>query len=239
MGTNTVGFSYAYDYKFSRYWSATGGIRATYCYRTLDYNKLIFGDQIGRGSSTSLQPVIPEKVSFVDFSAGLLVFSSKKWFGISINHLNKPNQAFLESNANLPRKGSIHGGINIPLEKGGDGRVSQKPYITVASQYRFQQEFDQVDIGLYYKKPYYFIGMWYRGIPLFKAYKPGYSNHDAIAFLIGGSYKQLNIGYSYDITISKLTQVSGGSHEISLNYQFINPKKPKKHRTKIVPCPKF
>ena len=240
LGTNTVGFSYAYDYKFSRYWSATGGLRASYGYRTLDFNKLLFGDQIGRGASTSLQTPVPERVNFLDLSAGFLVFSSKKWIGVSFNHLNKPNQAYLNEKANLPIKGSLHGGINIPLEKGGgEGRISDKPAIVVASMYRFQKDFDQVDLGFYYKKPNYFVGVWYRGLPLFKAYKPGYSNHDAVAFLIGGSYKQVNIGYSYDITISKLTMISGGSHEISLNYQFSNPKKPKKHRTKIVPCPKF
>lgn len=239
LGTNTIGFSYAYDYKFSRYWSATGGLRASYCYRTLDFNRLVFGDQIGRGSQTSLQTPIPEKVNFLDFSAGLLIFSTKKWIGLSVNHLNKPDQAYLNETAHLPVKGSIHGGINIPLEKSGDGRISNKPYITVASQYRFQKDFDQLDVGFYYKKPFYFVGIWYRGLPMFKAYKPGYSNHDAIAFLIGASYKQINVGYSYDITISKLTMVSGGSHEISLNYLFTNPKKPKKHRTKMVPCPKF
>ena len=57
--------------------------------------------------------------------------------------------------------------------------------------------------------------------------------------MVGFIYKDLTIGYSFDITISKLTMVSGGSHEISLNYQFYNPKKAKHHRTKIIPCAKF
>ncbi|PIX32487.1 MAG: hypothetical protein COZ59_13785, partial [Bacteroidetes bacterium CG_4_8_14_3_um_filter_31_14] len=106
-------------------------------------------------------------------------------------------------------------------------------------QYRFQKEFDQGDIGLYYKKTNFFVGAWYRGLPLLKSYKPGYSNHDAVALIAGFIYKDLTIGYSFDITFSKLTMVSGGSHEISLNYQFYNPKKAKHHRTKIIPCAKF
>jgi len=57
--------------------------------------------------------------------------------------------------------------------------------------------------------------------------------------MVGFIYKDLTIGYSFDITFSKLTMVSGGSHEISLNYQFYNPKKAKHHRTKIIPCAKF
>jgi len=239
LGTNTVGFSYAYDYKIDRNWSASLGIRGSYGYRTLDFTRLLFGDEIGRGATTSIQTPTPDKISFLDFSSGLLVFSQKQWIGFTLNHMNQPNESFLGEDAKLPIKGSVHGGANIPLEKNGDGRITDKPYITVAGQYRFQKKFDQVDVGLYYNKPLYFIGLWYRGIPLLKAYKPGYPNNDAFAILIGARYKQINVGYSYDITISKLTMVSGGSHEISLNYQFSNPKKPKKHRTKIVPCPKF
>lgn len=239
LGTNTIGFNYAYDYKINRKWSVALGIRSSYGYRALDFDKLLFSDEIARGASASLQTPTPDKVKFLDFSTGLLVFSQKQWAGFALNHINKPNESFLGDDANMPIKGSLHGGANIPLEKSGDGRITDKPYITVAGQYRFEKKFDQVDIGLYYNKPLVFIGMWYRGIPIFKKYKKGYSNNDAISFLIGARYKQLNIGYSYDITISKLTMVSGGSHEISLNYLFTNPKKPKKHRTKIVPCPKF
>lgn len=48
---------------------------------------------------------------------------------------------------------------------------------------------------------------------------------------------QLRIGYSYDVTISKLTVKSGGAHELSLIYEW--PQKPKNRRHRVVPCPKF
>jgi type IX secretion system PorP/SprF family membrane protein len=240
LGNNTVGLNYAYDYKFTRVWSASIGVRATYGYRSLDFNRLVFGDQISRAASTSIQTPTPDKINYMDFATGALLFSKTQWVGITLNHINRPNESFLSKSAPLPIKGSVHGGYNFPLNgQSGEGRKNEKPSITVAFQYRFQKEFDQADLGVYYKRPYVFIGVWYRGIPGFKAYKKGYSNHDAVAIMVGGIYKDLIIGYSYDITISKLTMVSGGSHEISLNYQFINPKKPKHHRTKIIPCPKF
>ncbi len=239
LSNNTIGANYAYDYKFSRFWSASIGIRASYGYRSLDFSRLLFGDQISRGASTSIQTPTPEKVKYFDFSTGILVFSEKQWMGLSLNHINQPNESFLNQYSNLPIKGSFHGGANIPLESGGDGRKSDKATLTIAFQYRFQKEFDQGDIGLYYKKTNIFFGAWYRGIPIFKSYKPGYSNHDAVALMAGFIYKELIIGYSFDITVSKLTMASGGSHEISLNYQFYNPKKAKHHRTKIIPCPKF
>ena len=36
---------------------------------------------------------------------------------------------------------------------------------------------------------------------------------------------KLSIGYSYDITTSNLKKYAKGSHEISICYQFIKPKK--------------
>ena len=80
--------------------------------------------------------------------------------------------------------------------------------------------------------------MWYRGLPGFKSYLPGYANNDAMAFLVGMQAPKLNIGYSYDITISKLTNLTKGAHEITLSFQICAIKqKPTKRLT--VSCPKF
>ena len=37
--------------------------------------------------------------------------------------------------------------------------------------------------------------------------------------------EKLSIGYSFDITTSKMQSYSKGSHEIAICYQFIKPKK--------------
>lgn len=241
LSNNMFAVNYAYDYKIHRYWTVSMGMRAGYCWRSLDFNRLLFGDQIARSSSTSLQAPFYEKVSFLDMSAGIMVFSSLEWIGFTMNHLNRPDQSFLDKDAPIPLKGSVHGGINIPIGKsGGEGRMDEKPVVTLAFQYRFQNKFDQFDLGLYLKQPQFFTGIWYRGLPGFKAYKPGYPNHDCLALMAGYIYKKnLTIGYSYDITISYLTTASGGAHEISLTYNISNPKKPKQPRNKIIPCPKI
>ena len=237
LSTNSVGVNYAFDYKFSQYWSAAIGIGASYRYRALDYSKLVFGDQLLRDASSSVQTPIPESIHFFDFSSGIIVFSSKTWIGFSLNHLTRPDQSFLPKYSSLPIKGSIHGGRNIYLGKAGSGKFSLKPYFMIAANYRFQEKFDQFDIGLYLKQPKYFVGIWYRGIPGLKHYEPGYANNDAMSVLLGGVYKHFTVSYSYDITISRLAGVSGGSHEISITYYIVNPKQPKKIRKKMVPCP--
>ncbi|MFH2141166.1 MAG: PorP/SprF family type IX secretion system membrane protein [Bacteroidota bacterium] len=240
LGNNMLAISYAYDFKFNRIWSLTAGLRMGYAYRTLDFSKLLFGDQIARNASSSLQTTFPEKVNFLDISTGVLVFSSMEWIGISFNHINGPDESFLGKEVPLPIKGSVHGGKNFLLESGGSGPKEDKPIITTAFQYRFQKKYDQFDLGVYFKKPMYFAGIWYRGLPGFKAYKKGYPNHDSFSFLMGVVYKKsLTMGYSFDFTISNLTMTTGGSHEISLSYIFINPNKTKKQRSKIISCPKF
>jgi hypothetical protein len=55
-----------------------------------------------------------------------------------------------------------------------------------------------------------------------------------------GAKEALNIGYSYDYTISKLGAGSGGAHEFSLVYTWPmrNPRKPPRDKM-IIPCPDF
>ncbi len=58
---------------------------------------------------------------------------------------------------------------------------------------------------------------------------------DALSIMLGysgfgGNFRGLRIGYSYDLTLSKIINVSSGTHEIQLNYCF---------EVKIVPPPKI
>ena len=56
----------------------------------------------------------------------------------------------------------------------------------------------------------------------------GYRNHDAILLLLGFSSKYVRFGYSYDITISKLSTAAAGSHELNLGVLFNHKKIPEK-----------
>ena len=140
----------------------------------------------------------------------------------------------------MPVKYSIHTAKTFFIfEHYGSGKKTDKPVIIGLFLYKFQAKFDQMDIGVIYKTSTYFSGLYYRNIPLLKHYKTGYPNNDALCFLAGIHFKTFDIAYSYDATISWLTYRTGGSNEISLTYQFYNPQKAKKHRSKIIPCAKF
>ena len=62
------------------------------------------------------------------------------------------------------------------------------------------------------------IGFYYRGIPLKKFNE--ITSHESIILLTGLQYDNFNVSYSYDYSISKLKNFSGGSHEISLLFRF-------------------
>jgi hypothetical protein len=83
------------------------------------------------------------------------------------------------------------------------------------------------------------IGVWYRGIPVQQNVSDNVSQ-DAIALILGMQFAQLNIGYSYDFTVSELGPLAGGAHEISLMYHFQVAKSRKiKRKDKFIPCPTF
>ena len=66
-------------------------------------------------------------------------------------------------------------------------------------------------------------------------------NNDAIAVLVGLSIPDRNfrIGYSYDVSISRLAANTGGAHEISIIYEAASRKKKRRSRRFLVPCAKF
>ena len=64
------------------------------------------------------------------------------------------------------------------------------------------------------------------------------ASHESIIGLFGLQYDEFSISYTYDYTISKLNNFSGGSHEISLIYRFnfLGKKLPPKE-IRILSCP--
>ena len=49
-----------------------------------------------------------------------------------------------------------------------------------------------------------------------------YRLKDAVVCLVGTSYRFLDFGYSYDITLSDLKDYNSGSHELFIGYRFLN-----------------
>jgi hypothetical protein len=81
-------------------------------------------------------------------------------------------------------------------------------------------------------------GVWYRGIPISKT---NY-NRESLIFLLGYRLDSFSVGYSFDMTISKLGSSAGGAHELSIAY-LLDLDLSRSKRTKLLnsklACPKF
>jgi len=238
LRTTSVLASYAYQITLAKSVGIRFGLQGGMGSKSINFNNLLFGDQIARGGNVATIETAPNHVTYFDSNAGLLVYTKKYWLGMSLFHLNKPNEALVGTDATLPMMLSIHGGSKFLLGNGDENPdEAKRVYFTPAFNYMHQRKFDQLDIGFYINWSVLNIGLWYRGIPVFKAYKPGYANNDAIAFLIGITKDKFNFGYSYDVTISKLAGNTNGAHEITISYQLCKPKKKKPKM--VLPCPRF
>lgn len=237
---NSIGLSYSYNANLSRNLAMRLGARAARVKRDIDHANLVFGDQLLENSGSGNQYTY-QKVTYADFTGGIIFYSRKYWAGASFDHLNKPNQSLLGGEVLLPIKYTVHGGGNITISRNDKGQPTSK--VTLTGIYKGQEKWDQVDLGAYFTYEPAFIGVWYRGIPGLKKNPNDNSKHinqDAIVLLIGAEYANIRIGYSYDITISKLAGRSGGAHEISIVYEYATKRKKLSHRKVfVVPCPKF
>ncbi len=229
----------AYEAKLTKKLYLRLGAQPGVTMKSINYSNLVFGDQIARGGDIPTIEDPTQTKIYLDIGTGALLYTKKFWAGLSLYHLNRPNETLLGENgtSTLPIKYSLHSGYKIMLNS-EEKDLSKQRSLSPAMNYRAQLEFDQLDIGFYYTRDVLNIGLWYRGLPGFKPYKPGYANHDAIAILIGATKDRFNIGFSYDITISKLTMRTFGATELTLSYQMCKLNK-KKKKPILVPCPKF
>ncbi|EMR01257.1 Bacteroidetes-specific putative membrane protein [Cesiribacter andamanensis AMV16] len=102
-----------------------------------------------------------------------------------------------------------------------------------------QKEFKQLSLGAYLTWQPLVVGLWYRGLPISKVENVRNKNESAI-ILVGLMHGNLNMGYSFDYTLSSLGMATGGAHEVSLVYNLqLNRNKKPPLNTRVIPCPDF
>jgi type IX secretion system PorP/SprF family membrane protein len=234
LGTTNFGVQYSYDIKLNSWWHIRPGVHFLYTQTGLDFDKLLWNDQISPGGTTSTtqQPPGVETKGDVDFSTSALIYSDKIWAGIAVDHLLSPKTSLYGNDTiTVPLKISVFGGTQV-IRKGRLLNPIDES-LSVAFLFKTQDKRAQMDLGLYWFKSPLMLGLWYRGIPVITKEKVG----DAIAFLAGYKVEDFSIGYSYDFTISRLLSSTGGAHEISLIYEFKTSRTKKKRH--MIPCPEF
>lgn len=238
--TTTESFIYSYKLKLSDRIVFSPAISFGYGTNGLDRSKLIMGDELrydGETADVELRKL--GRQGYFDFSSGFLLYSRKAWFGSSFAHMNRPNLSVLNEESRLPMKIAVHAGFRFDLSTAT--RTGRSAYLTPSAMYRRQgPTFNQFDIAVNYHVDPVSVGLAYRGKVLKKSVINSVEQDAAVLFL-GLYMKQLQVGYSYDFTISELQTASGGSHEFSLIWEFATKPANRsiKQKYKLIPCPTF
>lgn len=238
LETTTASVIYSYFLPITKSFSIKAGAQVSYYQKSLDWNKLTFGDQVdqqlGFIRQTSEVRKDVQTVNYLDFSVGLLGYSNSFYIGGAAHHIIEPGEAFIgpSSASLLPMKITGHMGAIIATENSRKRRRRRNksknalPESSISPNvlYRRQRDFQELFLGLYVTKGPIVGGLWYR-------------NADAFIALVGLQFQNFRFGYSYDVTISKLAANSAGSHEVSASILF--DCRPKTKRFTPISCPSF
>jgi type IX secretion system PorP/SprF family membrane protein len=236
-------FQYAYKVKLTEKMILSSGLNFGVGSRSIDFNKLVFYQQLDFAQNSDNLPPPPsnlniEAKTYFDFGGGLLVYSRKVWLGFSMSHLNRPNRSLLDDESEIPIKTSVHGGVRIPLYNGVFKR-ERTASIAPSFVYKQQGNFDQLDLGTYFFYEPVVVGLWYRGIPIQQNAKDNISQ-DAVVVVLGFQLQNVELSYSYDVTVSELGPISGGAHEIGLKFKIeLASQVKKRKKERFIPCPTF
>ena len=226
LTTTDASLMYSYGFHPTPEFSVRFGLQGTFHQKTLDWSKLNFGDMIDprrgfvKNSGENPKSYPSQTVQSADFSAGVIGYSKRYFFGFAAHHLSQPNEGFINYSA-LPMKITGHAGAMLPL--GEHGR-NHGAFISPNILFQSQQNFKQLNLGVYVIKGELVGGLWYR-------------NQDAFIILFGYQTRNFKCGYSYDVTVSRLANATAGSHEISFGLQFNCKQHHKRYRP--ISCPTF
>jgi len=233
LSNTIVGLLYSYNIQLNESWHIRPGVNFMYTRLGIDFNRLVFNDQLSPGGTTpQTEPPPFDSKPDIDFSSSILAYTERIWIGSTVDHLLKPNQSLYGEETIVPIKFSVFGGMQI-IKKGRLLNPIDES-LSTAFLFKTQGGYTQLDLGMYWFKEPLVFGVWWRGLPVFK----GHFDRDAVILLVGYKTSNLHIGYSYDLTVSSLITHTGGAHEISLVYEFrSNPRR--KIKVHAIPCPEF
>lgn len=229
--------AYSYNLQIDDNTFIRTGLDASVVSARLNWNQLVFLDQIDPVTGVDPNKISREaypdnqSVNYVDFSAGLLAYTKGFYGGLALQHLTSPDESILNKTdafGSLPVRITLQGGAEISLKK--DNKIKESPFISPNILFVKQGKFYQVNLGAYVRSKYIFGGLWFRHTM---------TNSDAIIMSAGVQASLLRVGYSYDLTVSKLAPYTGGAHEVSLIINFQELEKKKKWANRYNNCLKM
>lgn len=213
--------------------SLSAGLSAGIGHRSINLSKLTFDSQFGSGGFDENLPtrenITNDSKIFADAGAGIVwnYFTGKTtniYLGTAVSHLTQPNLSFLnDATENLFMKLTLHGG--------GHFKVANNFYLLPSFMYLNQGPHSQFNIGSLVKwsenftfkdNTAFYFGGWYRW-------------KDAFILSARVDIAGFNVGFSYDVNISKLSAATSGNGGPELSLVYTGFFKSKKHHGRLCP----
>jgi len=219
------------------------GIQPGFVLESTDINEYTFNEQFDLGnpdvfnnSISNNETGLNKSFNFFDLNAGVLWTNqlTKKFkpeAGLTVMHLTRPTRSFSNTKNDTTRFA-----IRYVFHGGGTLKMGTKMRLKPNLLYMYQKKATEMLIGsnLEYDLPSKSFKTVYGGTLL----RYGWNNNlDASSWIVGLIWKNINVGFSYDINVSSLKAATNnrGAWEISLIY--ISPStKPDKIR---IPCDRY
>lgn len=252
LQTTQFGLQYGHHIDLGEDIRLSAGIQTDLFMRSLDASQFVFADQfrsVGYGfmpsSNDPIYTALRSRHQFIDLSSGALLNLRNSWIGLTAHHINRPDKSIFNGTDDpLNTKFGIQMGTKIIFEDPYLNRTTSNPWankevsISPVVHYKKQGKFDQLDMGAYLTISPLVAGLWYRGVPITN----NNQNRESLILLLGYRLDSFSVGYSYDMTISKLGASAGGAHELSIAY-VLDLDLSRSKRTKLLnsklACPKF
>lgn len=171
------------------------------------------------GSTGSTDPAIPTGIDAqtFDFALGVSWTTPNYYIGFSVNHISKPSFALDETHSSsINRSYYLLGGYNIKLRN--PLFVLQPSALVKTDEITYQVD---VTARIVYNN------MFNGGIT--------WRKDDGFVLLLGAKFKNIDAGYSYDLSTSAISKASKGTHEFFVRYNIpIERKKVSNRRQKSV-----
>ena len=229
--TYKAGLMYSQQIKINRHMGIKIGLQGTYVHSRIKWNELLWSDMINPYTgfynnvdvpNPTTEPM-PQKTALHqgDVGAGAIFFTPKLYFGFAVNNLLMRKLSFNNQNGfTVPPRFAVHFGGNFPVKHKRDTRYNiwVSPNVLFLNQGKAFQTQATFLTGV----SFVWFGLGYRN---------SVYNSDAVIGYVGFKKGKFKFGYSYDYTISKLMNKSGGSHELSFTFNWtgddnsLNPKK--------------
>jgi type IX secretion system PorP/SprF family membrane protein len=180
----------------------------------LDGSKLISNDPEIDLTAAHFNELVP------DARVGVFFASNKYFAGISASNLiSSQYKAKFRGSARPVIHSYVTAGMLIPLS----ADVQLKPSFLIKEDFNGPTNLD-INMFLLFKELIWVGGSYRSGMKLFKHSKELASNlsrqNSVVAAIEIFPQNNIRIGYAYDISVGPLRPYSGGTHEISLAYQF-------------------